>query len=450
MFPTTHYRQQLDALPMRSIQPEALVIHHSPDAFKRRLLELIASARQRIYLVALYLQDDEAGREILDALYAAKRIRPELDIQILVDFHRAQRGLIGKGKQSGNHRLYQALAAANPEQVIPVHGVPVKRREWLGVLHLKGFVFDDTLLYSGASLNNIYLHQQARYRYDRYHEIRNAALADSMVAFIRHHLIAEAAVQRLDQPAIPPVRQFKLALRQFRQQLEQARYRIAPTPLGPGQVGICPLVGLGKRDNQLNEVVQQLLRGAQEEVFICTPYFNPPRGLAQDLRKLLKRGVKLTLVVGDKTANDFYIPPEEPFSPIGGLPYLYESNLRRFCQHYQRRIDSGQLNIMLWKHDANSYHLKGIFVDGDLSLITGSNLNPRAWTLDLENGLLLRDPEGLLKAQFDDEKACILTHTRRLSHYGQLEQLKDYPEQVRRLLTRLQRFKAHLLLRQIL
>ena len=103
-------------------------------------------------------------------------------------------------------------------------------------------------------------------------------------------------------------------------------------------------MGLGKRDNALNRVIQQLLRGAKEEVFICTPYFNPPKSLAQDLRKLLNRGVKLTLVVGDKTANDFFIPPGEKFSPIGGLPYLYECNLRRFCQRYQRRIDNGQLN----------------------------------------------------------------------------------------------------------
>ena len=92
------------------------------------------------------MQDDEAGREILDALYAAKRARPELDIQVLVDFHRAQRGLIGKGQQSGNHQRYQQLAADHPDLDIAIRGVPVKRREWLGVLHLKGFVFDDTLL----------------------------------------------------------------------------------------------------------------------------------------------------------------------------------------------------------------------------------------------------------------------------------------------------------------
>ena len=57
---------------------------------------------------------------------------------------------------------------------------------------------------------------------------------------------------------------------------------------------------------------------------------------------LLQRKVKVTIVVGDKTANDFYIPPCEQFKTVGGLPYLYEINLRRFANRYQNYIDNGQ------------------------------------------------------------------------------------------------------------
>ncbi len=196
--------------------------------------------------------------------------------------------------------------------------------------------------------------------------------------------------------------------------------------------------------------MRDLIRSAEREIFICTPYFNPPRVLSRDIDGLLKRKVKVTIVVGDKTANDFYIPPSEPFKTVGALPYLYEINLRRFAGRYQHFIDNGQLNIMLWKHEQHSYHLKGIFVDDQLSLITGSNLNPRAWALDLENGMLLRDPHRLLCDRFLAEKENILQHTSRLAHFSELEQLQDYPEAVKRLLTRIQRFKAHILLKQIL
>lgn len=43
---------------------------------------------------------------------------------------------------------------------------------------LKEFVIDNTVLYSGASLNDVYLHRHERYRLDRYHLIRNRTLAE--------------------------------------------------------------------------------------------------------------------------------------------------------------------------------------------------------------------------------------------------------------------------------
>ncbi len=450
MLYSAYFRRQLEKLPLLPVDSDAMQILHQASEFKQRILELIAQAERRIYLVALYLQDDEAGREIMQALYDAKLQRPQLDIRVFVDFHRAQRGLIGKGPQSGNHVMYQEYATRYPTCDIPFYGVPVKRREWLGVLHLKGFVFDNTLLYSGASLNNVYLNQLDRYRFDRYHCVNHAALADSFSRFIFRHFVNDTAVPRLDKADIPSIKQIKSEQRRFRRRLQAGRYEFEDSVIGPRQFGITPLVGLGKRGNRLNRTIRDLIRSADKHVFICTPYFNPPRSLARDLEGLLQRNVKITIVVGDKTANDFYIPPEEPFKTVGGLPYLYEINLRRFASRYQTFIDRGQLNIMLWRHEQNSYHLKGIFVDDSLSLITGSNLNPRAWALDLEHGFLVRDPHQLLKPKFDAEKENILQHTTRLSHFSELEELPDYPDAVKRLLTRIQRFKAHILLKQIL
>ncbi len=183
MHSSAHYRQLLARLPQIAVAADQFEVLNSAKDFKSRILSLIASARQRIYLVALYLQDDEAGREILSALYAAKQRNPALDVKVFVDFHRAQRGLIGKGKQGGNHLMYQEMAARHEHQ-IAIYGVPVKGRELLRVLHLKGFIFDDTLLYSGASLNDIYLHQQDRYRFDRYHQITSPELTRSMVNYV--------------------------------------------------------------------------------------------------------------------------------------------------------------------------------------------------------------------------------------------------------------------------
>ena len=83
--------------------------------------------------------------------------------------------------------LMQTGIAARRRKIgvdVPVYGVPVNTREALGVLHFKGFIIDDSVLYSGASLNDVYLHQLDKYRYDRYHLIRNPQMADIMFNWV--------------------------------------------------------------------------------------------------------------------------------------------------------------------------------------------------------------------------------------------------------------------------
>ena len=90
--PSFFKRSLLPKLRGFPLSNEAIEVLPSADAYRRCLLEKIAQATRRIYIVALYLQQDEAGQEIYDALHAAKAARPELDIVVMVDWLRAQRG----------------------------------------------------------------------------------------------------------------------------------------------------------------------------------------------------------------------------------------------------------------------------------------------------------------------------------------------------------------------
>jgi len=436
----------LDKLGGIAVQPEALTWLLTPRRFKAELLARIENAKHSIYLAALYLEDDEAGREVLQALMAAKANNPALDIKVLVDFHRARRGLIGHKGDSGNYLMYRQVMA-DALHPIDILGVPVKSREFMGVLHLKGFIIDDAVIFSGASLNNIYLQQQDKYRFDRYHLIESAELARCMRAMIQRFITSDPAVTSLTQAPHQEVLPSKADVRSFKLRLAEAHYEFAATT---GGNRITPLVGLGRKKNRLNKVVLALVEESKEALFICTPYFNPPYILVRALAKHLRNGKRIDIVVGDKTANDFYIPPEQDFSTIGALPYMYEQSLRKFAKRQQWAIDNGQLNIHLWKHGNNSYHLKGISADGNKHLITGSNLNPRAWALDLENGLLLQDDSGCWQAHFEAEQAHILEHTQRLYHYSQVDTLQNYPAPVKKIMTRIRRLKADFLLRRIL
>lgn len=439
----------LRSLPGISLPPDAVsILHHAAD-YREQLLTLIRQAKRRIHLCALYLQEDEGGKLVLDALYAAAAANPRLDIKLFVDAHRARRGLIGHGKQEGNAAWYRQEAQAHPSAKLAIYGVPVQTRELFGVMHLKGYVIDDTVLYSGASLNNVYLHVGERYRFDRYHLIHSPALADSLSGYMLDYLAAASAVLRLDQPITIDKGSQNRATRLFRKTLARSQYRIVDSAPRNSGLSIHPIVGVG-RNNRFNKLLERLLHSAQQRIAICTPYFNLPKPLLKAIDQALVRGVQVEIIVGDKTANDFYIPPSEPFKVIGGLPYLYEMNLRRFARQHQGAIDRGQLHLRLWKDGDNSYHLKGVWIDKHLQLVTGNNLNPRAFRLDLENGLLIHDQHAQLHAITERELDSIRQFTLLLSHYRQLERLDQYPEKVRKLLSRLNRFRLDKLFHRLL
>lgn len=416
--------------------------------YHQTLLKLIAAAEERIYITALYLQDDEAGQQVLNALHAAARKNPNLTVKVLVDFHRAQRGLIGAEKSEGNAKLYCDLHEKLGTQV-EVYGVPVKAKELFGVLHLKGFVIDDTLLYSGASLNNVYLHQGEKYRLDRYFVIKQRQLANSFCHFTDSVLIASDAVPRLDKRPLPKLLDIRTEQKQLMKQLKKASYDLSEADSHTG-LTIRPYLGFGRRTNKLNRLIKALFDTTEQELVLYTPYFNFPAPLLRSLRRLLKQGKKVTIVVGDKTANDFYISPEQPFSRIGALPYLYETILYKFIKSQRRFIASGDLNVYLWQHDNHSFHLKGVSKDGTTHLMSGHNLNPRAWGLDIENGILIEDPEQSLLAQIEAEKQAILQHCRRLTSHEDLETLADYPAPVKKLLGQAKRVKVDFIIKRFI
>ncbi len=446
--PSFFKRSLLPKLRSFPLSADAFSILPSTADFRRCLLEKIAGARHRITLVALYLQQDEAGQEILDALHAAKAARPELEIVVLVDWLRAQRGLIGAGKQPGNAAWYQAQTAAH-DTPVPIYGVPVQTRELFGVLHLKGFIVDDCVIYSGASLNNVYLHKFDKYRFDRYHLLQNKALADSMQRFIQQDLIEAKAVHRLDLPSLPSTRSLRSAIGDLRSRLKKASYDTSAGTSGHFGLSVSPLLGVGK-NNPLSRVICELIASSQQQLTICTPYFNLPLPVTREINRALERGVRIDIVVGDKTANDFYIPASEPFRVIAALPYLYEMSLRRFAKSHQRMISSGLLNLHLWRDGDNTYHLKGMWVDERYTLLTGNNLNPRAFRLDLENGLLIDDPRRELLEPRRKELDAIFVHTQRIDSFKDLETLADYPPAVAKFLRRVSRVRIERLLYRIL
>ncbi len=413
--------------------------HVIPSArdFKKSILEHINTATQRIYITALYLQEDDAGKDILHALYKAKQQHPQLVIKIFVDAHRAQRGLIGDPNCLGNQGFYRSIAEQYPQK-IDLYGVLVKTKELFGVLHLKGLIFDDTVIYTGASINDVYLHQGDKCRYDRYHILQCKDLADSMIDYLHRFIIDPGfspilnSADKLDKKI-----QRKYAIKQ-KSLLKKSGYSTQVHCDKGGEIKVTPMVGFGARYNKVNQSIRDLFKNSRRTLVLFTPYFNLPKILAKDLKKALCRGVTVTMVIGDKKANDFFIPSDKEFSKIGIIPYIYEILLVRFIKRHQKFIDAGLLNIHLWTNGDHSFHLKGIVADDQRHLITGNNLNPRAWSLDLENALLLEDRQQLLLEKWHTELDEVMRYTQKITHSQQLDAFSDYPKHARDPIRKLQ------------
>lgn len=443
-----NHQKYLDELTKIQQTADNYQILDSSKAYQFALINYIRQAKKQIYMTALYIEQDEAGKAILHELYTAKKNNPDLDIKIFIDWHRAQRGRIGDDKSNTNALYYYQLKMQNPDVDIPIYGVPVNRRELLGVLHLKGYIFDDSIIYTGASINNVYLHQLDKYRYDRYHVIKNAQLAQSMIQYLNEEILPLNALQRLDVANHKTRKQIKADVRILRQHLSNSCYQFDATADNQS-LSITPIVGLGK-NNQLNRTIHHLINVTEQKAIFCTPYFNLPAIIVKDMLRLLRRGKQVEIIVGDKTANDFYIPEDEPFNIVGGLPYLYEVNLRKFVERLQHYVDNQQLIVRLWKDGDQTYHLKGVWIDDQWMLITGNNLNPRAWRLDLENGILVHDPKLELQDKIQHELALIREKTQLIEHFQQIQAQQFYPKPVHKLISRLSRIRIDRIIKRLL
>ena len=72
MLQTLLNRRRLAKLPKTDLVAESVSVLWSAADYKSTVLDLIQRAQHRIVITALYLQADEAGEQILRALFAAK------------------------------------------------------------------------------------------------------------------------------------------------------------------------------------------------------------------------------------------------------------------------------------------------------------------------------------------------------------------------------------------
>ena len=413
-----------------AVRTSDVAVVESPSDFYELLCRGISQAKTSITLSTLYMGTHTEKENKLISLLSQASERG-VRVKLLLDAMRAKRGgtnprgypssladtlaksLLGAkrggGKGNLSVSLYHTPIASRLTSTLmrPPYG------EILGVCHMKAYVFDDTVVMSGANLNEKYFTT----RQDRYISIRNAQLAHvttSIIDAISKNSFRLNHLGGFEEPpgGISPIS----APRAFGEKLysdltETARGVSSgevPTSCLDGQNAsgeealVFPLVQLGcinyRQDEEaVGGFLANLSRG--DKLQVSSGYLNPTRQLEE---AFARSGCAVDFITASPSANGFFQSPKG--SPKALIPFVYQSlayeSIRRMQSYQQNttlpsssRASGSTVSLYEYGRQGWQYHAKGLWYTpfsegreaGPLATFIGSpNYGYRSQDKDLE------------------------------------------------------------------
>ena len=312
----------------------------SPQAFHDTLVQLAKGARSRVRLAALYLGCQGKEATLLSALGDAVASSPALDVLTLFDHSRGCRGEVPAAvhmhslASTAPSRVQAAFFSHPKLSEAPFRYLGSKWRETIGVQHMKAYVFDNTVVVSGANLSNDYFTDRA----DRYWVFEDApSFADwvaELLEGVAQHSVrlrvggaggdAVAALRQAAHPLARPSQRRALA-----DTLQASMEALPPPPpvdsLSDSAV-VFPTLQLASVGVRADEAVTHALLSQgfpSLPLHVSTGYFN----LTPSYQKaLLARPGPATVLTAAPVANGF----TGAAGPAGAIPQAYTEFLREF------------------------------------------------------------------------------------------------------------------------
>ncbi|OAQ36411.1 phospholipase D/nuclease [Linnemannia elongata AG-77] len=370
------------ALPRFVVQGETVTPILSPSKFYREMKDHIKKAQKSITLAALYLGHTE--NDLVEALSEALRSRPGLKVNILLD---SLRGTRDSGKGSSASLLYPLLKAyPNQVRVSMYHTpdlsgllkqvMPPRFNEGIGLMHMKVYAFDDTLIMSGANMSHDYFTN----RQDRYVMFKSMDISEYYCDLVK-------AVSDLSYGLQDNGDTFQLKIGDG-----------VPDPDASYDTTLHPLIQMGplgiRQDERVTlSVLDHILHDQELEgsakVFITSGYFNFEKRYSQSI--IHTKAANVGLIAASPEANGF-------FNSAGISKYIppaYTLIEQRFFNDAKAAGNADRIKIEEYARKGWTYHAKGLWVyppDSDLPVMTtiGSpNFGYRSIVRDLEAQLFL-------------------------------------------------------------
>nr|XP_018916548.1 PREDICTED: CDP-diacylglycerol--glycerol-3-phosphate 3-phosphatidyltransferase, mitochondrial [Bemisia tabaci] len=399
----TPFNWLYSSAPNFKIKGDQIAVLHEPKDFYNELLERCSTSQNRIIFSSLYLGCGSKEEKLVSVIESRlKNTSSNLQVSILLDANRGSRG-----EKNSRHILLPLLLYQKNCQVSLFHSpnlrgplkqiLPARFNELLGLQHMKFYIFDDSVLITGANLSHDYFTN----RQDRYILILNCKpLADFLAGLVE--CVSQISFQ-LDQDnnvSLPEKSKFH-PFNDSKEEYVKAGHDLIwnyfvnsmqseGTPAeeeSENDTVIFPLLEMPPFDIHHDSVVTKHLLDmapAGAEIHLATGYFNLTNEYVDSLVNQSKAAVKI--LMAHPTANGFL----NAAGVAGGVPYAYTTLASNFLHNIERHQATNRIQIFEFLRSGWTFHSKGLWYTlpqestPHLTLIGSSNFGSRSVTKDLE------------------------------------------------------------------
>ncbi|XP_029312540.1 LOW QUALITY PROTEIN: CDP-diacylglycerol--glycerol-3-phosphate 3-phosphatidyltransferase, mitochondrial [Cottoperca gobio] len=442
-----HFRWMAEHVPAFRVPGNHIHILSSPDQFYQTIKARIKTAKRRVVMASLYLGTGQLEQELVDCMEdALERSQdnsdaPDLKVSVLLDYTRGSRGQIN----SRTMLLPLLQRFASQMRVSLYHTpdlrgllrllVPQRFNETIGVQHIKVYLFDDSIIISGANLSDSYFTN----RQDRYVLLENCReVADffsdlvEAVGDVSLQLQPDDSVTMLEGMVHPYKgnrQDFSAAARKrimevmntahVRQRLLNGSVDSEDEGMSEGEedTWVFPLVQMKPLGIQLDEQVTQRLltdAGPTSTVFLTSGYFNLTQAY---MRLVLGAGARYRILTASPEVNGFFGAK----GVAGAIPAAYIHIARQFYNQVcflgqQERIHLHEYHRSQW-----TFHAKGLwyYLQGQdrpcLTLIGSPNFGYRSVHRDLEAQIAIVTENKELQSRLQEEQEILYLRSTEVS-----------------------------------
>ncbi|XP_049855957.1 CDP-diacylglycerol--glycerol-3-phosphate 3-phosphatidyltransferase, mitochondrial-like isoform X1 [Schistocerca gregaria] len=407
--------------PFFTLDGEKVTVITEPSKFYETLLEKSKAAKRRITLASLYLGTGTLEKELVSAI--AKNLEASsgnLKVKVLLDFSRGSRGnfnsrhmllpLLEKHKKYCQVALYHTPALRGPLRRL----LPPRYSELVGLQHMKIYLFDDSLLISGANLSNDYFTN----RQDRYILVEDcrplADFYDDLVERVSEFSLQLWPGNRIQLHHKWNIHPFKGRYEEFAAAARANIHNFLDNALHQaqqqshnGDTCVFPLVEMGQLGvRQDSRVTLQLLKCAASgsTVHLATGYFNLT---AQYMESIIHQSAAAySVLMAHPTANGFL----GAAGPAGGIPAAYRQLAAAFLHKVQNAGQEDRVSLLEYFRPEWTYHAKGLWYTLPLqnlpilTLVGSSNFGSRSVYKDLETQVVIVTTNKKLQKALKEEQ----------------------------------------------